>query len=141
MVFFEAALVILIMVGFYASTFFIDPVHMDHDPVRARLGALIHGAFLGVLIGFVLLPLRLTFFSGQTLDPNDARTQFAALALIPIFVLLVVIRRGLLARAPFLGRYVRAYRKATLRGQIAGAQKVIARLDALDLKGMKGAPA
>ena len=46
----------------------------------------------------------------------------------------LVIRRGLLARAPLIGRYLRAYRRAALKYQIDVAEKRLARLEGMDNK-------
>jgi hypothetical protein len=122
----------------FGSTLFFKPEHMEHNPLRVRVGAVLQGLILGGLVGFFILPLRLAFFlpDPQIIAdaPRVSHTGLASLSLIPIFVFLVVVRRGLLARLPFLGRSIRAYRRAALLYQIDGAKKSLVRLEALDGK-------
>jgi len=85
----------------------------------------------------VILPFRLAFFlPDPSLVPGvpDPPKGIASLALLPAFLLLLVTRRGLLARAPGIGRYLRAYRRAALKHQIDGAKRALARLEALDVR-------
>ena len=58
----------------------------------------------------------------------------ASTAILPAFLLLLIIRRGLLARAPLIGRYLRAYRRAALKYQIDVAEKRLHRLESMDRK-------
>jgi len=86
----------------------------------------------------VILPLRLAFFIPDPSLVPDAPAPprpsggLASLSIVPFFMMLIVVRRGLLARAPVIGVYLRAYRKAALKQQIAGAQRALARLTAID---------
>lgn len=117
--------------------FFFKPEHVEHHPTRVLIGAALQGLIIGVLVGFVILPFRLAFFvPDPSMFPDAPKPPkgIASLALLPAFLLLLVIRRGLLARAPVIGRYLRAYRRAALKHQIDGARKVLARLEALDVR-------
>lgn len=120
-----AAAVMLISVG---VTFLFKPEHMAPNPLAVRAGAGVQGLVLGALIGFVLVPFRMAVMSDAPPPPE------ASLAFLPAFALLIVVRSGLLARAPFLGRFIRAYRRATLRWQIGRAEQTLSRLDALEKK-------
>lgn len=120
----------------FAALFF-KPEHVEHHPTRVLIGAALQGAIIGVLVAFVILPFRISFFVPDPSLFPDAPTPpkgVASIAILPAFVLLLVIRRGLLARAPFIGRYLRAYRRAALKHQIDGAKKALARLEAIDVK-------
>lgn len=132
----EICVVAAITALFVLSAFFwLKPEHVDHDPVRVRIGAAIQGLIIGLLVGFVLLPLRLAFILPDPAIVGDAPKPsggIASISILPFFILLIVVRRGLLARAPVIGIYLRAYRKAALKQQIAGAQKALARLARID---------
>ncbi len=118
-----AAAVMLISVG---MTFLFKPEHMAPNPLAVRAGAGVQGLVLGALIGFVLVPFRMAAMSDAPPPPE------ASLAFLPAFVLLIIVRTGLLARAPFFGRFIRAYRRATVRWQISRAEQTLARLDSLE---------
>lgn len=118
--------------------------HVEHHPGRVYAGAALQGMILGLLVGFVILPLRFAFFVPDAKDfvpdaPDPpVRESVASLSIIPIFIFLLVVRRGLLARVPIIGRYLRAYRRAALKWQIDGASKALTRLEAIDdRKGLK----
>lgn len=132
----ELAVVALITALFVASAFFwLRPEDVDHDPARVRIGAAMQGLIMGLLIGFVILPLRLAFLipgaEGGASAPAPSGSM-ASLSLLPFVVMLIVVRRGLLARAPVIGVFLRAYRKAMLKRQIWGAQVALARLTRID---------
>lgn len=117
------------------------PEHVEHNPKRVYLGAALQGLIIGVLVGFVILPLRLALYLpeaatelGEAPAAAPGAGKLASLALLPGFLLLIIVRRGLLARAPLIGRYIRAYRRAGLKHQIDSAGKALARLTALDEK-------
>jgi hypothetical protein len=131
----ELGVVAFITTLFVATTFAYKPEHLEHGPGDVRLGAALQGLILGLLIGFVILPLRIAFFvpDAHLADASPApRGGMASLSLLPFIILMLIVRRGVLARAPIVGRYIRAYRKASLKFQISGAQKVLARLEGID---------
>jgi hypothetical protein len=111
--------------------------HVEHHPTRVYVGAAMQGIILGVLIGFVIVPLRFAFFNPDPAlvpNPSPAPTGVASLSILPAFILLIIVRRGLLARVPLIGRYIRAYRRAALKWQIDRSTQALARLEALDDK-------
>lgn len=119
------------------AVFLFKDEHVEHHPVRVYIGATLQGFIIGALVGFVILPLRFAFFvpdpeliPGAPVPPPPK--GLASLAILPAFLLLLVVRRGLLARAPLIGRYLRAYRRAALMWQIDSASRALARLEALD---------
>ena len=128
----EIATVAAIVAIFLFQAFVLfKPEHTEHHPTRVKVGAFVQGAIVGGLFGLVLLPLRLSVFVPEIPGPPQA---IASTAIVPAFVLLLVIRRGLLARAPIIGRYLRAYRRAALKYQIDVAEKRLARLEGMDNK-------
>jgi hypothetical protein len=122
-----AGIVAILM--FVVSLFIITEEHAGPEIGLARIGAFAQSLILGMLIGFVIAPLRMTLLNGS--GPPDPS---AAMGFLPALFLLVFIRQGLLARAPLIGKPMRAYRRALLRRQIAGTNKVLARLDGMDGK-------
>ena len=131
-----------VMLGFsalfwlYAFVFF-RPDHVEHHPSRVLIGAALQGLIIGMLVGFVIMPFRIAFFvpdPGIFPDAPRPPKGLASLALLPAFLLLLVIRRGLLARAPLIGQYLRAYRRAAIKHQIDGARRTLLRLEALDTR-------
>lgn len=137
MLWIELAVVAAITAIFVLSAFvMLKPEHVDHDPVRARIGAGLQGLIIGLLLGFFILPLRLAFFLPDASivgePPPKPPAGIASLSILPFFILLIIVRRGLLARAPVIGIYLRAYRKAVLKQQIGSAQRALARLTAID---------
>ena len=128
----EAAAVGVIVAIFLFQAFVLfKPEHVEHHRTRVRIGAFLQGGIIGGLFGLVILPLRLSFFVPEIPGPPQA---IASTAILPAFLLLLVIRRGLLARAPLIGRYLRAYRRAALKYQIDVAEKRLDRLETMDRK-------
>jgi hypothetical protein len=118
----------------YALLFF-RPEHVEHHPTRVLVGAAMQGFIIGVTVGFVILPLRIAFFvPDPSMFPDAPKPPrgLASLSVLPAFLLLLVIRQGVLARAPLIGRYLRAYRRAAIKHQIDGARRTLLRLEALD---------
>jgi hypothetical protein len=56
---------------------------------------------------------------------------------LPAFILLILIRRGALLRAPIVSTYLRAYRRATLLRTQDETAKQLAKLD--EIEGRKAA--
>jgi hypothetical protein len=95
---------------------------IDVEPWHVHLGAGIYGLVFGVVVGFVIVPLRLFLVSGQ------APPQVTGWAGFGFIAVMIVLRRGLLGRLPFLGPQVRAYRRASLRRAIAVSKRQLEKL-------------
>ena len=115
------AFFITIVFVLYAMTR-IKERHRDAAAWHVNLGAAIYGALVGIVIGFVIVPLRLVLMSGQV------PPQTAAYSGLGFFAVMISIRRGLIGRLPFLGPQVKAYRRAMLRRTIEAAQKQLGKL-------------
>ncbi|PQA89483.1 hypothetical protein [Hyphococcus luteus] len=96
--------------------------HRDRSAWHVYLGAAIYGALFGAIIGFIIVPLRMALMNG------DMPTGMAGYSGLGALVLIIALRRGLIARLPFLGPQVKAYRRASLRRQIEAAQKQLDKL-------------
>ncbi|MGE0595193.1 MAG: hypothetical protein AB7P07_02405 [Hyphomonadaceae bacterium] len=112
------------------------PEHVEHHPARVRIGALIQGLTLGLLVGFVIVPLRMGYmeFRGA-----DMPAGWSSLSFLPALILLIVIRRGALLKAPVVKTYLRAYRRASLLKTRDEAEKQLAKLD--EIEGRRAAKA
>jgi uncharacterized protein YacL len=115
------------------AVFAFKPAHVEHHPGRVRIGAGIQGLMIGLLIGFVIVPLRM-----QLMESSTPASAWSSLSFLPALVLLILIRRGALLRAPVLSPFLRAYRRATLLKARDDANKALAKLDAIE---GRGAPA
>lgn len=115
-----AAFITLIFV--IASLVTLRARHRDTSAWHVHLGAAIYGVIFGAVIGFIIVPLRMALLGGEM--PAETAGLSGAGALI----LIIALRRGLLARLPFLGPQVKAYRRASLRRQIESAQKQLDKL-------------
>lgn len=122
----EAAVAATVMVLFVlASMMMIRARHRDAALWHVLLGAAIYGAIFGIVIGFVITPLRAVLMNG------DLEPQYAAISGLGVLAITIALRRGLIGRLPFLGPQVKAYRRALLRRTIEAAQ---AQLDKLTAK-------
>lgn len=122
----EAAVAATVMVLFVlASMMMIRARHRDAALWHVLLGAAIYGAIFGIVIGFVITPLRAVLMNG------DLEPQYAAISGLGVLAIMIALRRGLIGRLPFLGPQVKAYRRALLRRTIEAAQ---AQLDKLTAK-------
>jgi hypothetical protein len=130
MLWIEGVVALVIMLAFLIHSFFaFKPEHVEHHPGRVRIGAAIQGLAIGLLIGFVIVPLRMRVMEATGVaDAPDA----SGLAFVPALVMLIVIRRGALLRAPLLSTYMRAYRRASLLKARDDANKGLAKLDAIE---------
>lgn len=111
--------------------------HVQPNPGRVRIGAAIQGLAIGVVIGFVFVPLRMQLMDSRGVEPG-LPPEFASLALLPALVLLITIRRGGLLRTPVLSAYLRPYRRASLLKARDDTERQLAKLDAME---SRGAPA
>jgi len=96
--------------------------HRQGDGWHVYLGALLYGSLFGIMVGFVLAPMRLALMNGEL------PTSMAGPSGLLVFAAIIALRRGLLARLPFLGPQVKAYRRASLRRAIETSQKQLAKL-------------
>lgn len=109
------------------------PEHVEHHPTRVRVGAAIQGLAIGLLIGFVVVPLRMQVMDARGFDPALS-PGLSSLSFIPALLMLIVIRRGALLKVPVLKTYLRAYRRASLLKARDDAEKALAKLDAIEAR-------
>lgn len=130
MLWIEAIVAIVVTLGFviYAFVAF-KPEQVEHNPGRVIIGAGIQGLIIGLLLAFVIIPLRV-----QVMDAPATASPWASLSFLPAFVLLILIRRGALLRAPVLSPFLRAFRRASLLKTRDDALKGLAKLDAAESK-------
>ena len=92
----EGLVALVIMTAFVVhSHFVLKPAHVEHHPARVRIGAAIQGLVIGLLVGFVLVPLRMRFVDGGA----DMGSGSSALAFVPAVLLLILIRRDFFSRS------------------------------------------
>ena len=96
--------------------------HMDRAAWHVHLGAAIYGALIGLVIGFVIMPLRV-YLTNASLPP-----QYAAISGLSVLGIMILIRRGVIGRLPFIGPQVKAYRRALLRRTIEQSQMQLDKL-------------
>jgi hypothetical protein len=132
MLWIEGSVALVIMGAFLVHSFFaFKAAHVEHHPTRVRIGAAIQGLAVGLLIGFVIVPLRMGYMDVRGLDPGLSPWA-SSLSFLPALGMLIVIRRGALLKAPILSTYLRAYRRATLLKTRDDTNKALARLDAIE---------
>lgn len=132
MLWIEGLVALAIASAFVAHSFLaFKPEHVEHHPVRVRIGAAIQGLTIGLLIGFVVVPLRMQVMDARGFDPGLS-PGMSSLSFLPAFILLIVIRRGALLKAPVLSTYLRAYRRATLLKTRDDTTKALAKLDEIE---------
>ena len=128
-----AALVVVTAFVIIRAELRLKPREMGPDRGLVRVGATIHCLFLVLCIGFVLLPVRaIAAAAAQAEGLSDFERTALAFSFAPCLILFIVLRQGALSRFPFIGRPLRAYRRAALRMQIAAAQAALSRLAHLD---------
>jgi hypothetical protein len=128
MLWIEAVAAIVVTLGFVIHSFVaFKAEHVEHHPGRVRIGAGIQGLTIGLLLAFVIIPLR-----AQVMDAPATASPWSSLSFLPAFILLILIRRGALLRAPVLSPFLRAYRRATLLKARADAEKALAKLDEIE---------
>ena len=132
MLWIEGSVALVIMLAFVIHSFFaFKPEHVEHHPARVRIGAAIQGLTIGLLIGFVIVPLRMQVMDVRGLDPGLS-PGMSSLSFVPALLMVIVIRRGALLKAPVLSIYLRAYRRATLLKARDDADKALAKLDVIE---------
>jgi len=130
MLWIEAIVAIVVTLGFVTYAFLaFKPEQVEHHPGRVRIGAGIQGLTIGLLLAFVIIPLRV-----QLMEAPESASPWTSLSFLPAFVLLILIRRGALLRAPILSPFLRAYRRATLLKARDDALKGLAKLDAAEAR-------
>lgn len=137
MLWIEGIVALVIMLAFVVhSLFAFKPQHVEHHPGRVRVGAAIQGLAIGLLIGFVIVPLRMRYMDARGFDPGLSPT-LSSLSFLPALLMLIIIRRGALLKMPVLSTYLRAYRRASLLKARDDADKALAKLD--EIEGRKAA--
>lgn len=132
MLWIEGLVALGFMLAFLVHALFaFKPEHVEHHPERVRIGAAIQGLTIGLLIGFVIVPLRMGYMDVRGLDPAMS-PELSSLSFLPALLMLIVIRRGALLKAPVLKVYLRAYRRASLLKARDDANKALAKLDAVE---------
>ncbi|MGD9813923.1 MAG: hypothetical protein AB7Q23_07640 [Hyphomonadaceae bacterium] len=132
MLWIEGTVALVIMLAFVLhSLWAFKQEHVEHHPARVRIGAAIQGLTIGLLIGFVVVPLRMQYMDARGYEPGVS-PGLSSLSFLPALLLLIVIRRGALLKAPFLSTYLRAYRRASLLKARDDANKALAKLDAAE---------
>lgn len=133
MLWIEGVVALVIALAFLLHAFFaFKPEHVEHHPARVRIGAAIQGLAIGLMIGFVVVPLRMQYM--DVIDPRSA-PGLSTLSFVPAVLMLIAVRRGALLKAPVLKTYLRAYRRATLLKARDDADKALAKLDVIEGRG------
>ena len=133
MLWIEGIVALVIALAFVLHAFIaFMPEHVEHHPTRVRIGAAIQGLTIGLMIGFVVVPLRMQYM--DVLDPRSA-PGLSTLSFLPALLMLIAVRRGALLKAPVLKTYLRAYRRASLLKARDDADKALAKLDKIEGRG------
>lgn len=130
----EVGVAVVLTAAFVISTLWFKPEHLGDSRRDVRIGAAFQGLIIGGLVGFFIVPLRIAYVQNPW-DISELPPPSTSISVLPVLIFLLIVRRGLLARAPLIGRYLRAYRRAALRFEIDGAHRALARMDAMDDKG------
>lgn len=130
MLWIEALVALAIALAFLVHAFLaFKPEHVEHHPARVRIGASIQGLTMGLLIGFVIVPLRMGYMEFRGVDMPAG---VSSVSFLPALILLIVIRRGALLKAPYISRYLRAYRRAGLLKTRDDVDKALGKLDEIE---------
>ena len=71
MLWIEGIVALVFMLAFVVHAFFaFRPEHVEHHPERVRIGAAIQGLTIGLLVGFVIVPLRMGYMDFRGFDPG-----------------------------------------------------------------------
>ncbi len=132
MLWIEGLVALVFTLAFVVHAFFaFKPEQVEHHPTRVRIGAAIQGLSIGLLVGFVVVPLRMGYMDFRGFDPGLSPAM-SSLSFVPAFLMLVIIRRGALLKMPVLSTYLRAYRRASLLKSRDDANKALAKLDEIE---------
>lgn len=132
MLWIEGVVALVIMSAFVLHAFWaFRPEHVEHHPARVRIGAAVQGLAIGLLVGFVIVPLRTQVMDARGFDPGLS-PGLSSLSFLPALFLLIIIRRGALLKAPVISRYLRAYRRAGLLKTRDDANKALTKLDVIE---------
>lgn len=132
MLWIEGLVALMIALAFVLHAFFaFKREHVEHHPTRVRIGAFIQGLTIGLLIGFVVVPLRMGVMNLTGMDAPTS-TGMSSISFLPAVLMLIIIRRGALLKAPVLKTYLRAYRRATLLKTRDDTTKALAKLDQIE---------
>ncbi len=130
MLWIEGLVALVFALAFLLHSFFaFRAEHVEHHPARVRIGALIQGLTLGLIVGFIIVPLRMGFMEFRGIDMPAG---WSSLSFLPALLLMIAIRRGVLLKAPVIKTYLRAYRRATLLKARDDANKNLAKLDEIE---------
>jgi hypothetical protein len=137
MLWIEGSVALIITLAFLVSSFIMfKPAHVVHGRARVHIGAAIQGLTIGLILGFLIVPLRMSVMNVSGYE-TPASPGSSSLFFLPAFILLILIRRGALLRAPIVSTYLRAYRRATLLRTQDETAKQLAKLD--EIEGRKAA--
>ena len=129
----EGVVALAVVLAFVTHAFLaLKPEHVEHHPARVRIGAAIQGVVIGLMVGFVFVPLRMQFMDGNSASSSAGG---ASLAYLPALLMLIVIRRGALLNAPLISPYLRAYRRAGLLKARDDATRALGKLDEIESRG------
>lgn len=135
MLWIEGLVALGFMAAFVIHAFFaFKPEHVEHHPTWVRVGAAIQGLSIGLLVGFVIVPLRMGLMDVRGLDPAIS-PELSSLSFVPALLMLIIIRRGALLKVPVIKTYLRAYRRASLLKMRDDAERQLAKLDKKEQKG------
>jgi hypothetical protein len=135
MLWIEALVAVGIAIAFVIHAFFaFKAEHVEHNPTRVRIGAAVQGLTIGLLIGFVIVPLRMQMMDARGFEPGMS-PGLTSVSFLPAFILLILIRRGALLRAPLISPFLRAYRRASLLKARDDAGKALTKLDIMEGRG------
>ncbi|MEM6415580.1 MAG: hypothetical protein AAF720_13095 [Pseudomonadota bacterium] len=115
---FEAAVVSFIVTVFVVYTFLtLKERHRDVSQFNLLFGAAVYGFITGLVIAFVILPMRVLIMN------SDVKPHIAAVGGIFVFLTMFSLRQGAVGRLPFIGEPLRGYRRAQLRKTIEVAER------------------
>lgn len=118
--------VALVVLGFFFGL--VRRRHMGSAVAATHIGAVIYALLFGALVGFVILPVRLSLMEGEA---SAEEWAFWRHYLPAMGAFLLLVRSDLLMRLPGVGKFLRAYRAAGLRRAVENAEKRLAKFTAM----------